>query len=443
MNNAAMPRPTQNLHPPFTPATPLQAATLLLLRDVPAPGADSTLQVLMTRRSSHASFAANAWVFPGGGVDVQDSRPASHALADSRAAQRTNGGQRLTDALAAIRETFEELGILLARHADGRWADAQDIAAIQRYTPFAEQIAARGLRLAADALWLWGHFTAERSRPRRFAVPFHVARMPVGQEPVADEKEQFEPSWVSPAEALERHAAGQFLMIYPTIRTLERLARFDSVAAVLAAVAGEKPLWVSIPREGMLGGQLHLYMEHEAPYGELALRCPDGQIAPSLDWQSAQPVPLLKNVLRLTAPNASMMTGPGTNSYIVGERATGYVVIDPGPHDVEHLQRLWQATEGDIQEIVCTHSHPDHSPAGAWLALGTDHTCRQPFHARRSAGRWTLPAACARAGSNRGASNIASGSHPRPCRQPSVSPVAGRRPAVFWRPYFEWQHHRD
>jgi glyoxylase-like metal-dependent hydrolase (beta-lactamase superfamily II) len=61
-----------------------------------------------------------------------------------------------------------------------------------------------------------------------------------------------------------------------------------------------------------------------------------------------------------------MMTGPGTNSYLIGDVKSGYVVIDPGPPDAAHVERLWQACEGDIRAIICTHSHPDHSPA-AWL----------------------------------------------------------------------------
>ncbi|MDP4366108.1 hypothetical protein QR509_26050, partial [Escherichia coli] len=88
-----------------------------------------------------------------------------------------------TEALAALRESFEELGILLARHADGRWADAADIAALDRHAPFAAQVAARGLRLAADAMYPLAHWTADRNLPKRFAVPFLVARMPPGQEP--------------------------------------------------------------------------------------------------------------------------------------------------------------------------------------------------------------------------------------------------------------------
>ncbi|MDB5844547.1 MAG: beta-lactamase domain protein, partial [Polaromonas sp.] len=145
-------------------------------------------------------------------------------------------------------------------------------------------------------------------------------------------------------------------------RTLERLQKYASVEAVLAACAHEKPLWISCPRAGLLGGQDARYMEHDSPYGELALTSPDGQIVHSLDWQCERPVPLLKNVMRLTAPNPGMMTGPGTNSYIVGTPDTGYIVIDPGPDHAAHIRRLFDATGGRIEAIVCTHSHPDHSP---------------------------------------------------------------------------------
>jgi glyoxylase-like metal-dependent hydrolase (beta-lactamase superfamily II) len=93
-----------------------------------------------------------------------------------------------------------------------------------------------------------------------------------------------------------------------------------------------------------------------------------GPIPAPADWQTAAPVAILKNVLRLTAPNPGVMTGPGTNSYLVGDAHTGFVAIDPGPADADHLQRLWQAavfadgSGGNIRLIVCTHSHPDHSP---------------------------------------------------------------------------------
>ncbi|MFC5520516.1 MBL fold metallo-hydrolase [Polaromonas jejuensis] len=348
-----MARPSQLLYPQREPAPLRSAATVLLLRDTP-----QGIEVLMTRRSMTASFAPGAYVFPGGGIDAADA--AAH---DQSSRRTTQSDLHLTQAIAAIRESFEELGVLLARHADGSYATTADIAALDRKAPFAAQCRARGLTLAGSEVFVLAHWVTDRDLPRRFDVPFLIARMPEGQSPVADEAEQFEPVWVRPAEALARHQAGGFFMIFPTIRTLERLQHYPDVEAVLKACSSEEPLWTSCPRAGLLNGKEARYMESDAPYGELALTCPDGQIVHPLDWQTGRPVALLKNVRRLTAPNPGMMTGPGTNSYIVGDADSGYIVIDPGPNDAGHIQRLHEATLGRIQAIVCTHSHPDHSPA--------------------------------------------------------------------------------
>ncbi|NMM11492.1 MAG: MBL fold metallo-hydrolase [Polaromonas sp.] len=348
-----MVRLSQHLHPQREPAPLRPAATVLLLRDTPG-----GIEVLMTRRSMTASFVPGAYVFPGGGIDTADA--AAHDHSTRRAGQ---SDLHLTQAIAAIRESFEELGVLLAHHGHGGYATTADIAALDRKAPFAAQCKARGLTLAAAEVFVLAHWVTDRDMPRRFDVPFLVARMPEGQSPVADEAEQFDPVWVRPANALARHQVGGFFIIFPTQRTLERLQHYPHVEAVLQACASEQPLWSSCPRAGLLNGQQARYMEHEAPFGELALTCPDGQILHSLDWQTTRPVPLLKHVSRLTAPNPGMMTGPGTNSYIVGDATSGYIVIDPGPDDAGHIQRLFAATGGRIQSIVCTHSHPDHSPA--------------------------------------------------------------------------------
>lgn len=353
-----MARTSQLLYPQREPAPLRPAATVLLLRDGPG-----GLEVLMTRRSMTASFAPGAYVFPGGGIDAADAQ--AHSMAQRRP---TQSDLHLTQAIAAIRESFEELGILFARHADGRWADNADIAQIDRKAPFAPQCQAKGLTLAAEQVFVLAHWITDRDLPRRFDVPFLVARMPEGQTPVADEAEQFEPVWVRPAEALSRHEAGDFFMVYPTIRTLDRLKAFANVDAILQACAvNDEPLWTSCPRAGWLAGNEARYMEHEAPFGELALVTPDGQIHHHLDWRTDQAVPLLQNVQRLTAPNPGVMTGPGTNSYLVGDPNTGYIAIDPGPADDAHLQRIWRAAGGQIKAIVCTHSHPDHSPGAAPL----------------------------------------------------------------------------
>ena len=352
-----MVRSVQFLHPPFEPAPLRLAATLVLLRD----GAHG-LEVLMTRRSASARFAANAYVFPGGRVEAADEAAAT--LAACRAGQ--DGAQRM-QAVAALRETFEELGLLLARDGAGRPVDAATVAAMDRGASLAEQCRARGLTLACDALFPFARWVAARDIPIRFDTPFFVARMPDGQLPVADETEQFEPEWVRPADALARHAQKAFQMIFPTVRTLERLAAYDQAAAVIAACQSEQPLFTSCPRCGQKSGHEARFMEPDSPFGELALVCPDGQPLHALDWQSEHAVPLLKNLQRLTAPNRGAMTGPGTNSYLVGDAASGFIAIDPGPADTAHLQRLHDAAGGDIRLIVCTHSHPDHAPGAAPL----------------------------------------------------------------------------
>jgi glyoxylase-like metal-dependent hydrolase (beta-lactamase superfamily II) len=106
------------------------------------------------------------------------------------------------------------------------------------------------------------------------------------------------------------------------------------------------------------------------------------------------PVAILKNVLRLTAPNPGVMTGPGTNSYLVGDAHCGFIAIDPGPADTDHLQLLWQAacfpdgSGGNIRMIVCTHSHPDHSPGAKPLQA----LCAQGGHVSDEAPVATAPA---------------------------------------------------
>ncbi|MDR2330969.1 MAG: MBL fold metallo-hydrolase, partial [Comamonas sp.] len=397
-----MTRTSQLLHVQREPAPARAAATALFLRDAPDPQAGpgaTRLEVLMSRRSDQARFAAGHYVFPGGAVDASDAL--HHDLLARRTAQTT---EELTYAQAAIRESMEEMGVLLARHADGRWASQAEVASIDRSQPLLPQCGALGLTLAADMLWPLARWTAAQEIPIRFDVPFLVARMPEGQEAVTDDTEQFEALWVHPAQALQRAADGQMTVMFPTRVTLERLAAYPTVQAlldVLQALQQVQPgqwLWQSMPRGAMVDGEVRRFMEHETAYGELALVCPDGQLHHAVGWQSEQPVPLLKNVQRLTADNGGTMTGPGTNTYLVGDAETGYIVVDPGPRpqpqDDPHLARIMAATGGDIRAIVCTHSHADHSPGAAPLqALVVQSGRNKPLI-------WGLASACtARAGS--------------------------------------------
>ncbi|MEK9719987.1 MAG: MBL fold metallo-hydrolase, partial [Quisquiliibacterium sp.] len=151
-----------------------------------------------------------------------------------------------------------------------------------------------------------------------------------------------------------------------TGRTLRRLSAFADVQSVLAACADEKPLWVSSPRGAKLRGDIERFSEHEPAYGELELVVPDGQILHALDWRHDTVVPLLRHVHRLTAPNPSYMTGPGTNTYIIGEPGN-WAVIDPGPDDEQHVARIASFVGDGLKYILCTHAHLDHAPGAVIL----------------------------------------------------------------------------
>src|SRR5438105_3626597 len=148
-----MVRPTQLLHPQREPVPLRAAATVLLLRDTP-----EGVEVLMTRRSSTASFAPGAYVFPGGRIDESDTT--ARPIATRR---RTQSRTQLTQAIAALRESFEELGVLLAHHPDGRPVSAEEVASMDRSTAtttvaFAEQCAERGLLLSTDRVYTFAHW---------------------------------------------------------------------------------------------------------------------------------------------------------------------------------------------------------------------------------------------------------------------------------------------
>lgn len=349
------------LHGWRDPVAPRSAATILLLRDH-----DDGLQVLMTRRSETASFAPGVYVFPGGAVDAADAGEAAHAVSRARTDQDADHRQH---AHAALRESFEELGILLAwRKGQQSLCEPHQTSALDRSqnADFYAQLANHQLELAIDRTGWLSQWTTDPDLPKRFQVRFFVAPMPPGQEPVADGTEQFEPVWINPAQALTRHEQGAFKMIFPTIRTLGQLKRYERVDQVIDSCQSSTKVYFANPRGGLVKGKEARFTEDETQFGEVAMVAPDGKMVHALDWRHDAPVPLRTNVQRLTAPNAGMMTGPGTNTYIVGE-AGQFVVIDPGPDLPDHIERIANVVGDGLQAIICTHSHPDHSPGAPLL----------------------------------------------------------------------------
>lgn len=235
------------------PAPLRDAATVILLRAL-APGPP---ELLLVRRHSRSGFAASMWVFPGGAVDPADAtlEPERWSGLDPAVLGAVAGvdpGVALGLAVAAVRETFEEAGVLLAVHADGRPVDPFDAEVarfrrllLDRATPtpdFAAWLAATDLVLDLGALTPWSRWRTPVSEPRRYDTLFLLAIAPKGQVAAHDRIEVTESRWATAAEALALHAADELLLMHPTIRNLEGLAAHDSVGALVAAARGEGAL---------------------------------------------------------------------------------------------------------------------------------------------------------------------------------------------------------
>ena len=223
-------------------AVPRQAATVLVLRDGAA-----GLEVHLLRRTQGMPFAGGMTAYPGGGVDPRDG--------DTEVAWVGATPQQWADVwgcdvrtarelvCAAVRETFEEAGVLLAGPADGsdvvldvtgpEW-EAQRQALLAREISMAELLVARGLALRADLLRPFAHWVTPPVERRRYDTKFFAAALPVGQEARHVSGEADEAQWLIPSAALAEMRTGTRPMLPPTIHTLGQLEPFADVAAALA-----------------------------------------------------------------------------------------------------------------------------------------------------------------------------------------------------------------
>jgi 8-oxo-dGTP pyrophosphatase MutT (NUDIX family) len=230
------------------------AATVLLLRD-----GETGLEVHLLRRTRGMPFAGGMTAYPGGGVDPRDGDtdvawagppPAEWAASlycDERVAREL--------VCAAVRETFEEAGVLLAGSPDGDqvvpdvtgddW-EAQRQALLTRELSLAELLAGRGLALRADLLRPFAHWITPPQETRRYDTRFFAAALPSGQEARDVSGEADEASWLTPEAALAEMRAGTRPMLPPTIHTLGQLAAFPDVASALAGSPPE-PLTPIMP----------------------------------------------------------------------------------------------------------------------------------------------------------------------------------------------------
>jgi 8-oxo-dGTP pyrophosphatase MutT (NUDIX family) len=231
------------------PREPSPAATLVLLRARAAGGVDT----LLMQRHHKSKFAAGDFVFPGGKLEADDNPDDAAdwcAGLDVEAAARMLGlphAPRIALAywIGAIRETFEEVGVLLARDADGRAArvDEPRFAEYRRAgqtdnQAFWSMVKAERLMLSTDRLVYFAHWVTPEDMPLRFDTRFFATEMPEGQEAIGDDHEAIALRWLSPSEALDAQRRGEISLRYPTIRNLMLFEGASSPAEALRRLHG-------------------------------------------------------------------------------------------------------------------------------------------------------------------------------------------------------------
>lgn len=244
--------------PPMTPVEPRPAATIVLLRD----GADG-LELLLMKRNRSAGFVPGAFVFPGGRVDAADASDEMLELIDGIDADEAAHRLELDDAdppaiayyLAALREAFEETGILVGIRSDGAPpATAADDTTVDRIRDelmtdsisFARAVDQLGCRIAGDDIEYIAHWITPRPEPRRYDTRFFAAHVPSDATPIVDPREMTDALWIRPGEALRRCDEGSLPMVFPTIKTIEQLTSFETADQALEAY-GRAPVRTILP----------------------------------------------------------------------------------------------------------------------------------------------------------------------------------------------------
>ena len=225
------------------------AVTVLILADRP------DLQVLMLKRNARSVFVGDMWVFPGGAVDPEDATPQADAVVEGLTDIEASESLELADGgiaywVAALRETFEEAGILLARlPGDTSLVDLSLPDTEQRFNiyragvnagteDFVDVVRKEGLVLDGSGVHYISRWVTPLGPPRRYDTRFFVTEMPKGQQPLHDDDEAVHHEWIRPSEALALNEADEMLMMTPTVSMLDRLTRYETAAEAIAAATG-------------------------------------------------------------------------------------------------------------------------------------------------------------------------------------------------------------
>ncbi|MEV5514525.1 NUDIX hydrolase [Streptomyces flaveolus] len=248
----------------LTPVTPRRAATVMLLKDT-----GTGTAVHMLRRRASMAFAGGAYAYPGGGVDPRDDDRDIGWAGPTRAwwAARLGVDEAGAQAIvcAAVRETYEEAGVLLAGPTpdsvvgDTTGADweADRAALVARDLSFAEFLDRRGLVLRSDLLGAWARWITPEFESRRYDTWFFVAVLPEGQRTRNASTEADRTVWITPADAAEGYDKGELLMMPPTVATLRALAECGTAAEALAS-APDRDMTPVLARARLVEGEIEL-----------------------------------------------------------------------------------------------------------------------------------------------------------------------------------------
>jgi 8-oxo-dGTP pyrophosphatase MutT (NUDIX family) len=260
---------------------PRDAATVILLRD----RTEGPYEVFLMQRHRDQAFMGGAYVFPGGRLDETDADPGHAAYLGgfcAAEARRLLQEPNLPEATAlglfvtAIRETFEEAGVLLARGASERPVDLVDPGAAERFSAYRLELhegrltltdlaRREGILYAPDLLIPYSHWITPETEPRRFDTRFFLAQLPEGQVAIHDRMELTESCWMTTASALADHEAGRIVLMPPTLKTIEELHAFSRVEPLFAAARSQR-IYTIFPEAFRTADSFGVRLPHDSEY---------------------------------------------------------------------------------------------------------------------------------------------------------------------------------
>lgn len=270
-SSASAPNPLDPSNPSKTPPAPRLASTILLLRDRTDAGpGEPELEMFMVERNHKIDFAEGALVYPGGKIEESDHDP--------KLLPYCRGDEEKVDALrvAAIRETFEECGVLLARpRGSEALVDAERLRRIsanfsrelkEQSIRMLDVVQQEDLELAFDRLIPFAHWITPEFMPKRFDTHFFLVEAPADHLAVHDGSESVDSLWTTVPNALELEKSGRRTIIFPTLENVKKLGRCDSVAEALATARADQIITVLPKITKDPDGTLMMELPPEAGY---------------------------------------------------------------------------------------------------------------------------------------------------------------------------------